>query len=117
MDHRVGGAADLDDHLALNRINPGDEFAEHHDDDARMDEDDAGAVPGQLEANRMGGEQIDQHGGADRPAAGERDLNLRGFEGVEEDNFQRHPDEEAAEVFCTTVRRRYRPGRACPRRR
>ena len=66
----IDGLADGERHLALDGELPGDELADHHDDKPCVDHPDAGALPGELEANGVGGEEVDEQEHAERVAGG-----------------------------------------------
>jgi len=54
----VGGLSFIDGHVAFDGKQAGHQLADQHDDDARVQEDNARAFPGQLEADRMSGQHV-----------------------------------------------------------
>src|SRR5436305_270705 len=93
-------------HPGFDGIQTGDQLADHHDDQASVDQQDAGALPGQLEADEMSGQEIDQHHPTQQPAAGEGETpaRIRVLADAEEnlselhEEVERDPDKGGAEI-------------------
>src|SRR5262249_21060996 len=104
VDRLAGG----DHHAGLNLEQPGDQLAEHQDDQPGVDEQNAEAVRRELEADGVGGDEVKKQQAAEGPAGGEREASADGHGLGQEEEYlaeadeqlQRHPDVEGAEVVA-----------------
>src|SRR5262245_65575043 len=70
-----------------------------------MNEQDAGAFPGDFEADRVGGEQVDEQETAEEPAAGEGERAADGEAAAvgrrpREEDLEWHPHKRDAEILA-----------------
>ena len=107
MHEKVRGLAFHNDHVSFDGEQARHQFAQHHDDQAGVNQQNARSFPRELESDRVGRQQVGKQQPAEQPATGERESSRQSGRGgdIEEnlpeahEDLQRYPGKAGPEIL------------------